>query len=229
VSLIELHFPILGPEIPSDHGYALYGAISRLVPKIHTHDLQLRIGPIHGTYVGNGKLRLEPRGSRFRVRVSPENMPMLLPLAGKSLDLDGHVVRLGVPQVSALVPAATLFARTVVIKASSPREQPAVKKSRDQQKTKRYQEPVEFLAAVRRELERQSIGGEADLPLREAGPRAGQPCRHVLRVHGKTIVGFSVIVQRLTAEESRMLQEQGLGGRAKMGCGFFVPMTDKKR
>lgn len=225
--LIELQFPVLGTEIPADHGYALYGAVSRLVPKLHEHEMTLRIGPIRGSYVGNGKLRLEPRGSRLRVRLQPDDLPVVLPLAGKSLDLGGHAVRLGVPQVTTLLPVPTLFARTVVIKASSPMTDPTVKTSRDRQKTKRYQEPGEFLAAIRRELERQGIGAEADIPLHEVGTRVGQPCRHVLRIHGKTIVGFSVIVQGLTAEESLMLLENGLGGRSKMGCGFFVPFRVK--
>ncbi len=63
--LIELHFPVFGSEIPADHGYALYGAMSRLVPILHTPELALRIGPIRGTYLGNGKLGLEPRGARL--------------------------------------------------------------------------------------------------------------------------------------------------------------------
>jgi hypothetical protein len=221
--MIELQFPVLGTTIPADHGYALYGAMSRLIPKLHAPELSVRIGPIRGAYVGEGKLRLEPRTSRLRVRLQPEQLPILLPLAGKSLDLDGHAVRLGVPQVAALVPAITLFARTVVIKASSPKTDPASNTSRDRQKTKRYQEPSEFLDGIRRELTRRGIGAEADLLLRESGDRAGQPCRRVLRVHGKAIVGFSVIIQGLTAEESMNLQEQGLGGKGKMGCGFFVP------
>jgi hypothetical protein len=225
--LIELHFPVLGAEIPADHGYALYGAVSRLVPKLHTPEMALHIGPIRGSYVGNAKLRLEPRGSRLHIRLRPDDLPVVLPLAGKGLNLDGHAIRLGVPQVSALTPASALFARMVVIKASSPRTDRAVKASRDRVQTKRYQEPEEFLAAVRRELKRQGIGAEADLPLHQAGPRAGQPCRRVLRIHGKMIVGFSVIIQGLTAEESLLIQEQGLGGRGKMGCSFFVPFRIK--
>lgn len=224
MSLIELQFPVLSSEIPADHGYALYGAMSRLVPKLHTQELTVRIGPIRGPYAGNCKLRLEPRSSRLRIRLRPEDLPILLPLAGKRLELDGHALRLGVPQVAALVPATTLFARTVVIKASSPKTDPAVKTSRDRAKTKRYQEPAEFLAAIRRELARQGIEAQADLPLHQSGDRTGQPCRRVLRVHGKSIVGFSVIVQGLTAEESLTLQEKGLGGRGKMGCGFFTPL-----
>src|SRR5262249_48811424 len=59
--------------------------------------------------------------SKLRVRLLPDALPALLALAGKSIDLDGCRARLGVPQVTALVSALTLFARTVVLKASSPR------------------------------------------------------------------------------------------------------------
>jgi hypothetical protein len=224
---IELQFPMIGAEIAADHGYAIYGALSRLVPKLHSKDLRVRIGPIRGTYVGDGKLHLEPRVSKLRIRLQPDELSRVLPLAGKSLDLDGHAVRLGVPQVCALLPSPMLFARTVIIKASSPKMDPGVRTSRDPQKTKRYQEPGEFLAAVRRDLDRLGIGAEADLPVHQSGPYVGKPFRRVLRVQGMKIVGFSVIIQGLTAEESVTLQEQGVGGRSKMGCGFFVPFRGK--
>jgi hypothetical protein len=227
MSLIELQFPVLGAEIPADHGYALYGAMSRLVPKLHTPEMFAHIGPIRGAYVGNGKLRLQPRTSWLRVRLQSEDLTVLLPLAGKKLDLEGYMVRLGVPQVSELVPAKTLFARTVVLKASAPKMDPAVKNSRDPRKTKRYEEPTEFLAGVKNELARRNIAGEAHLPLHESGERAGQPFRRVLRVHGKAIVGFSVIVKGLNTEDSLLLQEQGLS-RGKMGCGFFTPCKEKE-
>lgn len=225
--MIELHFPVLGTEIPADHGYALYGAVSRLVPSIHDDKIPLRIGPIRGSYVGNGLLQVGDRASHLRIRMRPEDLPELLPLAGKKLELAGHAVRLGVPQVQAIVPSTSLFARLVVIKASSPKMDPADRKSRDREKTRRYLEPAEFVAAIKRELQRKGVGADADIPLHEGGPRAEQPCRRVLRVKGKKIVGFAVIVQGLTAEESLLLQEQGLGGRGKMGCGFLVPMTEE--
>jgi hypothetical protein len=227
--MIELQFPVLASEIPADHGYALYAAISRLVPELHTRELALRVGPIRGTYIGEGKLRLEPRASRLRVRLQPEKLPMMLRLAGKKIDIDGYAVTLGIPQVTALAPAPNLFARNVVIKASSPLQDPGVKSSRDRKKTKRYLEPDEFLAAIRRELENRSISARADLPVHQFGERAGQVRRRVVRVHGKIIVGFSVIIQGLTAKDSLTLLEQGLGGRGKMGCGFFVPVKGANR
>lgn len=227
MSFVELHFPALGARVPADHGYGLYAALSRLVPELHDAASPIRIGSIRGTYVGEGLLQLDKCRSHLRLRLPTEAIPHALPLAGKSLDIVGHKIRLGVPQVCALIPAPNLIARLVVIKASSPRRDPGDKNSRDRCVTKRYLDPAEFLAAVRRDLERRDIHAQADLPLHEAGPHKGEPRRHILHIHGKKIVGFSVMIQGLTAEESLTLQEQGLGGRSKMGCGFFVPHTPR--
>lgn len=219
--MIDLHYTVQGATLAADHGYALYAALSRLLPELHSPDCKIRIGPIRGTYIGQGLLQLDPRFSRLRLRLQADAIPLVLPLAGKALTLGDHRIRLGVPQVRALIPAPNLVARLVVIKASSPRADPADKTSRDRAATKRYLVPAQFLEAVRAELKRRDIGAQADLPVHDTGPRAGEPRRHVLRVHGKTIVGFSVLVQGLTAEESIRVQEEGIGGRGRMGCGFF--------
>ena len=47
-------------------------------------------------------------------------------------------------------------------------------------------------------------------------------CRKTFRIHDKQIVGYNLLVSELTAEESIVLQEKGIGGRRKMGCGVFV-------
>jgi CRISPR-associated protein Cas6 len=51
--------------------------------------------------------------------------------------------------------------------------------------------------------------------------------RRTFQIHGKQVVGFSLLVSELTAEESIAIQEQGLGGRRKMGCGFFEPWRQR--
>jgi hypothetical protein len=229
MKVIDLQFPVIGERLPADHGYDLYSALSRLVPELHGDDFPLHIGPVSGTYVGQGMLQLDPRLSRLRLRLPADAIPLALPLSGKALNVSGQKLRLGVPQVRALVPAPSLIARMVVIKASSPRRDPADKHSRDCAATKRYLAPVEFLEAINRDLQRRAINAKADLPLHESGARKGQPRRHVVRIHGKTIVGFTVVVQGLTAEESIRVQEEGLGGRGKMGCGFFGPMKEDRQ
>jgi CRISPR-associated endonuclease/helicase Cas3 len=76
---------------------------------------------------------------------------------------------------------------------------------------------------VRRELARLEISGTAHLVPSTRPAFAGQPLRRVLRIGGKRVVGFAVRVTGLTPQESLLLQEVGVGGRRRMGCGVFSP------
>jgi CRISPR-associated protein Cas6 len=44
-----------------------------------------------------------------------------------------------------------------------------------------------------------------------------------MRIKDKKLVGYALRVTGLTAEESIRLEEEGLGGRRRMGCGVLVP------
>ncbi len=227
MAFIELQFPVQGTSLPTDHGYALYAALCRLAPAIHATDCLVLVGSIGGEYAGEGQLRIDRDRSRLPIRLPAEQIPSLLPLAGKVLDVSGHRLRLGVPNVRTLIPAPSLMARLVILKASTPRTNPADKDSRNQQATKRYLDPAPFLDGCRRQLDELGIPGDIGIPLVPTGPHAGKPRRHILRIKDKTIAGFSLQITGLTAEESIALQEHGLGGRKKMGCGFFVPLLPR--
>jgi CRISPR-associated protein Cas6 len=207
--MIDLSFQITGTEIPADHGYALFAAISRLVPAVHG-DEGIGVHPISGRLVGNRRMSLTER-SRLTIRVDTTRVAELLPLAGQSLDLNGARIRVGVPHTHSLVPAARLYSRLVVIKG--------------------FLEPDGFLEAACRQLHELEVHGEASLvPQPEAvvantassGSRSPF-IRRTLRIRDKEIVGFALRVQGLTAEESIRLQEHGLGGRRRFGCGLFMP------
>jgi CRISPR-associated protein Cas6 len=203
--MVELHFPVLGTSLPTDHGYALYAAVSRALPSLHTHKVALLLGPILGMYTGNGLLHLDGRRSRLRMRLPAEVIGTVLALAGKVLDVGGHRLRVGVPQVRALVPAPALVARLVVIKG--------------------FTEAEPFQEAAQRKLHEMGIAKQAKVPtVRRKDKYEGKARRHVLRIKGRRVVGFTVQVAGLTPEESMKLQENGLGGKGRMGCGFFVPM-----
>jgi len=47
--------------------------------------------------------------------------------------------------------------------------------------------------------------------------------RKTFTVHDKKVVGYSMQLLGLSDEDSIKVQEQGLGGRRKMGCGFVEP------
>jgi CRISPR-associated protein Cas6 len=142
--VIELHFPVLGTTLPTDHGYALYAAVARALPSLHAAETSPLIGPILGTYTGNGLLHLEQGRSRLRLRLPADQIATVLPLAGKALNVDGHQLRLGVPQVRAFAPAPALVARVVIIKG--------------------FTEPGPFQDAARRQLEEMGIATIPQIP-----------------------------------------------------------------
>lgn len=78
--------------------------------------------------------------------------------------------------------------------------------------TRNGQDETRFDAEIRRQLT--ELGIEGNLT---RGPR------RTFSVHEKKVVGYSLLVDQLSAEESIKLQESGLGGRRKMGCGIFSP------
>ena len=187
---IDLAFKLMGTRMPVDHGYALYAAISRVVPEIHDAK-DIGVHPVRGRFDGNECLLLSP-ASRLIVRTQDDRIREFLKLAGKMIEVDGHRSRVGVPEVRALRPAAALYARLVTIKG--------------------FMEPEQFLDAARRQLE--AMGATAKLELGE---------RRTFRVKDKQVVGFEMLAMELEAEDSLKLQEIGIGGRRRMGCGVFVP------
>lgn len=203
--IVDLAFELVGKAVPLDHGYALFGALSRIVPALHG-DRRIAVHPLRGMNLEPRRLTLVPQ-SKLRLRLPSEEIGGFLAIAGATLELDGDRIQVGVPRVEALVPTAALRSRLVTFKRSV--------------------EPVAFEETVRRHLEKLGIRAQAALVAETRTPRAGQPARRVLRVKDRRIVGFPIIVTGLTAQESILLQEQGLGGRGRMGCGIFVPLPSR--
>ena len=195
IHVVDLFFHVQGKEVPVDHGYTLYSAISRILESgeenkwLHNAD-NVGLLPIRGHYAGQGKLMLDQE-ARFGLRLPVNLIPKVLRLAGKRLDVDGEALRVGVSTTSALIPAPVLYAHIVT--------------------TKNGEDESRFDAEVQRQLDALNIKGK---PAR--GPR------RIVTIKDKKVVGHSLLVSELTAEESICLQEQGLGGRRKMGCGVFV-------
>jgi CRISPR-associated protein Cas6 len=185
---VDLVFNVMGQRVPVDHGYALYAAVSKVLPKIH-EDQDIALDLIRGRYVGDGLLDITPR-TELVVRLPAGRISAVLALAGKSLDILAHAVRIGIPTTRALVPAAALYAHLVT--------------------TRNGNDQPRFEEEIRRQADALGIKGKLTV---------GE--RRTFGIHGKQVVGYSILASELTAEESIVLQENGLGGRRKMGCGFF--------
>lgn len=201
---IDLAFELVGRDLPLDHGYALFAALCRIVPALHG-DRRLGVHPIHGRQVGPGVLALTER-SRLRLRLPSEEIAAYLEFAGKQLDLDGHHLRVGIPRVESLTPVPRLASRLVTFRNAL--------------------DPEGSLTNVRRELAGLGVEAEPSLVPASRPLWEGQPLRRILRIKEKRVVGYALRVSGLSAEGSLRLQEAGLGGRRRMGCGVFVPFEE---
>ncbi len=208
--VVDVQFPVCGNFIPVDHGYLLFSALAHLIPELHG-DNGVAVHPINGPLAGN-RCRLVTDQSRLTIRLPSERIREILPLAGKALSIGGHKVQVGVPYTRALVPSASLYSSLVVIKG--------------------FMEPAQFLEAVQRQLEALEVKGVSHLveqthieeTNRDETTGSHSPVlRRTIRIRDKEIVGFALGVEQLNAEESILVQEKGLGGRRRFGCGVFVP------
>jgi len=205
--IVDLAFTIRCPQpIPADHGYLVYSAVSRAVPEIHRQD-GYGVHPIRGRQLGGRTLQLTER-SRLVIRTDAERIAHFLPVAGKTLQLLDRRLQVGVPQVRTLVPTTALRSRLVTIKLKEAAENSG--------------EPAadSFTDSARRQLDTLGVSPEAQLHLGK---------RRTLRIKDKEVVGYELLIEGLSAEESLTIQERGLGGRRHMGCGLFVPDRSEQK
>lgn len=211
---INVSFSLAGKQLPADHGYLLYSAISKSTSSLHGIDW-LAIELISGFPSGRGLIALPEREAILRLRIPADHYRDVLPLAGKRLDIGGHQIRLGLPVARPLEPAPSLYARVVTIK--------------------KFTEPEPFIDAVKRKLDSFGVKGRVELPRDEQDRYR----RRVVTIHGKSVIGFSLAVHELNDGDSLLLQAgavkvvDGAGttqlhsifSRRTMGCGFFNPVS----
>jgi CRISPR-associated endonuclease/helicase Cas3 len=218
-----LAFPVFGQTIQAERGCALYKALARIVPAFRKSGnrrwKRAGIMPITGRPVGERRIALD-KSSRLTLRIDRELIKHMLPLAGAKLLIRNDAVLLGEPVSHPLKPASRLLCCLVVFKGVT--------------------EPEPFLEAVGEALRELKVKG-TPLPLEQrAGARDGsQPVppgqasalRHSIIVpdqrKGEIIgyrerIGFGVEIRGLSTAESLRVQELGIGGCRKFGCGIFV-------
>lgn len=183
-------------NLPADHGYALYGALSNVFAEIHEMT-DIGIHPIRGVQIGQRELSLND-SSRLSIRLASDRIPLVLPLSGKAIQVADTQLRIGVPEVRTLQPTTALRSRLVTIKL-----------------TNGDLSEESFLTAIKEKLQSLEVSDQAITTLAK---------RRTLRVKDKEIVGYETIVEGLSADESTKLLQCGLGGRRKMGCGLFVAL-----
>jgi CRISPR-associated protein Cas6 len=189
---IDVAFAVRGDVIPVDHGYALYAALSRL--------------DTAGSWLHEAdELAIHPiRGvyaGSGSLKLNPQSrLRLRLPAVSlpQVLPLAGKAVEIDGHRLHIGVPQTALLRPAAVVYAHTVT-------------TRNGQDEERFDTEIQHQLDTLGIRGKAT-----------RGKRRVLRVRDKTVVGHSLLVSELTAEESVRLQEAGLGGRRKMGCGVFA-------
>lgn len=217
MSFLEIQFAMGGQTrtLPADHGYSLYSAVKKtlsisepgLIESNHI-PAEVRLCSISGIPDREGKIFLNKR-SRLRLRCPADQVQTWYRLLqNQELDIRGHKIRLVRPRLTLPEPSESLKARLVTFKLSSI----------DHDELPRY-----FLESCQKGLQRLNISGQVFIDSNLEGDLA----RRALRIKQKKILGYGVVVEGLSDEESLKLQWHGLGGRQHFGCGWFYPTKEE--
>jgi len=207
VNFLEIHFSIQGKTLPADHGYALYSALKKTALEEKELPPEVLLCSVPGVPDKNGMIYLN-RSSRLRLRCPADQVQYWYrQLQNAVLDVRGHLIRLVQPQLSLPQPSKTVKARLVTFKLEA---------------TDHKEVPHYFLESCQKALERLEIKAQPFIDSNVEGDLA----RRTLRIKDKHIVGYGVIVEGLSEEDSIKLQCQGLGGRKHFGCGWFYPIKE---
>ncbi len=197
VTCVELRWQVRG-EIAADYGYSLFSAVCRrLDTRLHDDEAPWTMSPVQVEQgiERQGTLLVE-RGTlaiRCAVELVPDFAGLYAP-TGLAIRETGALQLSPAPTVHVLRPASVLAADRVMIKSAT------LERGR-----RHFGEAVEN----RLRAERVTYGAV----------RVGAPFR--MSVVGRECDGFAVEIEGLSERDSLYLQECGLGGRVRMGCGFL--------
>jgi CRISPR-associated protein Cas6 len=245
---INVAFALSGKQLPADHGYLLYSAISRLTDRGSSQTVSAGVASgtgvppvITGVASGTGVPPVSPLHKAPWLAIElisgfPSGPGLIaLPDRGATLrlripadhyrdalPLAGKRLDIGGHQIRLGLPVAHPL-------------EPASSLYARVVTIKKFTEPEPFLEAVQRKLDSFGVKGRVELPPDEQGRYR----RRIVTIHGKSVVGFSVAVHELNDKDSLLLQAgavqvvspddgaiqwQSIFSRRAMGCGFFNPI-----
>ena len=198
--IVDLSFKVQCRQLPLDHAYALSQTIQQELPWF-AKEQQVGMHLIHGAESGNGWIRpQEPdallslsRRTRFMMRLPKNRLQEASDLAGRELNVDGHILILSEPHKKLLSSLTTIFARYII--------------------TGNVEDEEGFLNQSAELLKKEGIQVKKMISGRT----------HVLRMPEQNLHTRSLMIDGLEIDESIYLQQHGLGDGRKMGCGLFLP------
>lgn len=201
-NILDLSFAIRCKQLPLDHAWALSQAIQTALPWFADEPLA-GIHTIHVAESGNGWLRPEDaenqmlipsRRTRMSLRIPKHRLQDAQILSGKTLEIADYPLTAGEPKEKPLTNASVIFARYVLTGADE--EEPDF---------------LRRMAGRIREI--------ADFKVKKM--MCGKS--HTLQTPDGLLHTRHLMIADLDNDPSIQLQQYGLGGGRKLGCGLFLP------
>lgn len=199
--VLDLSFAIQCKQLPLDHAWSLSQAIHAALPWFADEPIA-GVHTIHVAESGNGwerpdapnQLLLPSRRTRMSLRIPKHRLADTQQLVGKTLEVDGYKLTVGEAKEKALMNASVIFARYVLSDANE--TEPAF---------------LQRMAAEVRQV--------ADFKVKKM--MCGKS--YTLRTPDGDLHTRHLMVADLDNDPSVKLQQYGLGGGRKFGCGLFMP------
>jgi CRISPR-associated protein Cas6 len=157
----------------------------------------LGIHALRGKVFGKDLIMLDRRKAKLRLRLPIEFVPKALRLAGHVLRVHNSRISIGVCTIAPLNSAKTLWARMV---------------------TRKFENHDNKIAENSLQNALQDAYPTAKFKIKRA---------RTINIHQKQILGFEVLAENLSPDDSLKLQSLGFGGRRAFGCGIFVTVGAK--
>lgn len=204
--IIDLSFTVKCKCLPLEHMDALSESLFEKLSWLKDEKLA-GIHPINGAESGNGwerssdpnELIYLSRRQKMTLRLPKEFLSDAEKLVGQTLNIAGYDLELGKSSIKKLSDLPTTFCRSIMIDSRMDED--------------------DFLQWAFNELK------SLDISVRKM--MAGKE-RVVLLNDNTERVTRSLMVAELEQAESVRLQQHGMGGGRKLGCGIFMPQKDIK-
>jgi CRISPR-associated protein Cas6 len=190
--LIDTIFPVTGRKLNADHNYYLFSALCYLIPRFHTLD-GFSFNTINGIPDKQGSILLGDK-SILRIRLPVEHYQLTNSLIDRIFGVNTYQIKLGRPSYEAITPKERLTSRIVTIKGAETSE--------------------DFVRSCQRQLQAMEINAIVMI--------VGRCTLRITKGRPFHIAGFTTVFKNLTPEDSVKVQELGIGGKRRLGCGVFV-------
>ncbi|CAA6805868.1 MAG: CRISPR-associated protein, Cas6-related protein [uncultured Thiotrichaceae bacterium] len=200
--VLDVSFAISCKRLPHDHAWLLYKAVENALPWFN-EDAVSAIHPIHVAESSNGWMRPEDdddqllipsRRTRMNIRIPKTRLDDALKLTDTTLDIGGHSLTVGKAKEKPLMNASVIFSRYVL--------------------SDETEEENDFLQRMANE-----IHSVADFKVKKM--LCGKS--HRVKTGSGSEYTRHLMIADLDNDPAIRIQQYGLGGGRKFGCGVFVP------